>query len=85
MVVGGDGLWNCHIHTNDIGPAIEAAIEVGRPRQIRVSDLSEEVIEEQWVRNAAAEEISSGSVKAQGSSLCGRSSVASAWDRTNIP
>ena len=65
VVVGGDGLWNCHIHTNDIGPAIEAAIEVGRPRQIRVSDLSEEVIEEQWVRAAAAEGTSSDSVKAQ--------------------
>jgi hypothetical protein len=65
VVVGGDGLWNCHIHTNDIGPAIEAAIEIGRPRQIRVSDLSEEVIEEQWVRTAAAEGISSDSVNAQ--------------------
>jgi len=39
VVVGGDGLWNCHIHTDDIGAAIEAAIEVGRPRRIRVSDL----------------------------------------------
>jgi|TARA_B110000881_G_scaffold112229_1_gene98525 DAK2 domain fusion protein YloV len=65
VVVGGDGLWNCHIHTNDIGPAIEAAIEIGRPRQIRVSDLAEEVIEEQWVRTAAAEGISSDSAKAQ--------------------
>ncbi len=25
VVVGGDGLWNCHIHTDDIGAAIEAA------------------------------------------------------------
>ena len=24
VVVGGDGLWNCHIHTDDIGAAIEA-------------------------------------------------------------
>lgn len=54
VVVGGDGLWNCHIHTDDIGPAIEAAIDIGRPRQIRVTDLAEEVLEEQWVREAAA-------------------------------
>ena len=54
VVVGGDGLWNCHVHTNDIGAAIEAAIDVGRPKQIRVSDLSEEVEEERWVREAAA-------------------------------
>ena len=31
VVVGGDGLWNCHIHTDDIGAAIEAAIDFGRP------------------------------------------------------
>jgi DAK2 domain fusion protein YloV len=40
VVVGGDGLWNCHIHTNDIGAAVEAALDVGgRPHQIRVTDL----------------------------------------------
>ena len=43
VVVGGDGLWNCHIHTNNIGAAIEAGIEVGRPRQIRITDLFEQV------------------------------------------
>ncbi|MCC5950911.1 MAG: DAK2 domain-containing protein [Acidimicrobiia bacterium] len=52
VVVGGDGLWNCHIHTDDIGAAVEAGIEVGRPRQIRVTDLLEELEEEQWVRDA---------------------------------
>jgi DAK2 domain fusion protein YloV len=54
VVVGGDGLWNCHIHTDDIGAAIEAAIEAGRPRRIRVSDLWEEIEEERWVREAAS-------------------------------
>ena len=53
VVVGGDGLWNCHIHTDDIGAAIEAAIDIGRPRKIRVTDLLEEVEEERWVRDAA--------------------------------
>ncbi|HWE57850.1 MAG TPA: DAK2 domain-containing protein [Acidimicrobiales bacterium] len=52
VVVGGDGLWNCHIHTDDIGPAIEAALGAGRPRQIRVTDLFEQVEEEKWVRTA---------------------------------
>jgi DAK2 domain fusion protein YloV len=55
VVVGGDGLWNCHIHTNDIGAAIEAALDAGRPRSIRVTDLLEEVEEERWVREAAVE------------------------------
>ena len=53
VVVGGDGLYNCHIHTNDIGAAIEAPILLGgRPRQIRVTDLFEEVAEEHAQREA---------------------------------
>ncbi|MCA1842030.1 MAG: DAK2 domain-containing protein [Actinobacteria bacterium] len=50
VVVGGDGLWNCHIHTNDIGAAVEAAVEAGRPRQIRVTDLAEQVAHEECLR-----------------------------------
>jgi len=53
VVVGGDGIWNCHIHTNDVGPAIEAAFDAGRPRDIRVSDLAEQIEEERWVREVA--------------------------------
>jgi hypothetical protein len=53
-VVGGDGLWNCHIHTDDIGAAVEAALDCGRPRNIRVTDLHEQVEEERWVRDAEA-------------------------------
>ena len=54
VVVGGDGLWNCHVHTNDIGAAIEVAIDLGgRPKQIRVTDLFEEVAEEDDKREAA--------------------------------
>jgi DAK2 domain fusion protein YloV len=47
VVVGGDGLWNCHVHTNDIGAAIEAPLALGgRPKQIRVTDLFEEIADE---------------------------------------
>jgi uncharacterized protein len=52
VVVGGDGIWNCHVHTNDIGAAIEAGIDAGRPHVIRVTDLMEQVEEERWVREA---------------------------------
>ncbi len=52
VVVGGDGIWNCHIHTDDIGASIEAAIDIGTPRKIRVTDLIEQVEEERWVRDA---------------------------------
>ena len=54
VVVGGDGMWNCHIHTDDIGAAIEAALDCGRPRDIRITDLMEQVEEERWVREAGA-------------------------------
>jgi hypothetical protein len=53
VVVGGDGLWNCHIHTNDIGAAVEAGVDAGRPQRIRVTDLDDQVEEERWVREAA--------------------------------
>ena len=53
VVVGGDGLYNCHIHTNDIGGAIEAPLELGgRPRSIRITDLFEEMAEEHAKRDA---------------------------------
>jgi DAK2 domain fusion protein YloV len=53
VVVGGDGLFNCHVHTNDIGAAIEAPLTLGgRPFNIRVTDLFEEVAEEHAQREA---------------------------------
>ena len=53
VVVGGDGLWNCHVHTNDVGAAIEFALDLdGRPHKIRVTDLFEEVDEEHARREA---------------------------------
>ena len=63
VVVGGDGLWNCHVHTNDIGAAVEAGIQAGRPREIRVTDLIEQVEEEQWVRGAVDESNDTPSVR----------------------
>jgi hypothetical protein len=58
VVVGGDGFWNCHVHTNDVGAAVEAGVEAGRPSKIRVTDLSEQVEEEQWVRASSAADAS---------------------------
>jgi DAK2 domain fusion protein YloV len=55
VVVGGDGIWNCHVHTNDVGGAIEAGIEAGRPRKIRVTDLLDQVEEVEWVREQTGE------------------------------
>jgi dihydroxyacetone kinase-like predicted kinase len=57
VIVGGDGIYNCHIHTDDIGAALEASLDAGRPREIRVTDLSEQVIEERWVREASGADV----------------------------
>lgn len=43
VVVGGEGLWNVHVHVDDVGAAIESGIEAGRPRRIRVTHFAEQV------------------------------------------
>lgn len=43
VLVGGDGLWNVHVHVNDAGAAIEAGIRAGRPRDVRITYLPDQV------------------------------------------
>jgi DAK2 domain fusion protein YloV len=52
VVVGGGGTWNCHIHTDDIGSAIEAGIALGKPRRIKVTDLLAQAEAEEFHRAA---------------------------------
>jgi dihydroxyacetone kinase-like predicted kinase len=40
VVGGGAGLWNVHVHVDDVGAAIEAGIEAGRPHRISVTALA---------------------------------------------
>ncbi|MCC3770603.1 dihydroxyacetone kinase, partial [Streptomyces sp. UNOC14_S4] len=37
VVVGGDGLWNVHVHVDDAGAAVEAGIDAGRPHRVRIT------------------------------------------------
>jgi DAK2 domain fusion protein YloV len=46
VVVGADGLWNVHVHVDDVGAAVEAGIEAGRPHRIRVTHFAEQVAEQ---------------------------------------
>jgi hypothetical protein len=39
VVVGGEDLWNVHVHVADAGAAIEAGLAAGRPRRITVTWL----------------------------------------------
>ncbi|MDQ1741114.1 MAG: fatty acid kinase, partial [Pseudonocardiales bacterium] len=44
VVVGtGDGLFNVHVHVNDVGAAIEAGVEAGRPHRITVVRFADQV------------------------------------------
>ncbi|GAB4005634.1 DAK2 domain-containing protein [Nocardioides ultimimeridianus] len=47
VVVGGEGLWNVHVHTDDVGAAIEAGLGVGRPHRIRVTHFADQVSAQQ--------------------------------------
>lgn len=47
VVVGtGSGLFTVHVHVNDVGAAIEAGIEAGRPHRITVVRFSDQVAAE---------------------------------------
>lgn len=42
VVVGGDGLWNVHVHVDDPGAAVEAGVIAGRPYRIRITHFGDE-------------------------------------------
>lgn len=42
VIVGGDGLWHVHVHVDDVGAAVEAGIEAGRPYRIRVTHFADQ-------------------------------------------
>ena len=43
VVVGGEGLWNVHVHVDDVGAAIEAGIIAGRPYRIAVTHFFDQI------------------------------------------
>lgn len=45
VVVGSERLWNVHVHVDDVGAAIEAGIEAGRPYRVRVTHFAEQIAE----------------------------------------
>ncbi len=42
LVVGGGDLWNVHVHADDVGAAIQAGIEAGRPHRIVVTHFGDQ-------------------------------------------
>ncbi|HET7387208.1 MAG TPA: DAK2 domain-containing protein [Nocardioidaceae bacterium] len=50
VVVGGEGLWNVHVHVDDVGAAVEAGIATGRPHRLRVTHFAEQARHETRAR-----------------------------------
>jgi fatty acid kinase len=44
VVVGGEPTWNVHVHVDDVGAALEAGIEAGRPHRIRVTNFRDAAV-----------------------------------------
>jgi DAK2 domain fusion protein YloV len=42
LVVGGEDLWNVHVHVDDVGAAIQAGIQAGRPHRIVVTHFGDQ-------------------------------------------
>ena len=42
VVVGADGLHNVHVHVNDVGAALEAGVQAGRPFRITVTRFADQ-------------------------------------------
>jgi dihydroxyacetone kinase-like predicted kinase len=42
LVVGGEDLWNVHVHVDDAGAALQAGIEAGRPHRIVVTHFGDQ-------------------------------------------
>jgi DAK2 domain fusion protein YloV len=64
-VVGdGERLWSVHVHCNDVGAAIEAGIETGRPHRISVVRFADQLTEaartERFVRERAVVALAHG-------------------------
>lgn len=43
LVVGGPDLWNVHVHVDDVGAAVEAGIDAGRPYRVRVTHFRDQL------------------------------------------
>ncbi len=52
VVVGGEGLWNVHVHVDDVGAAVEMGIDAGRPRRIKVTHFAEQLLKAKANREA---------------------------------
>ena len=53
-VIGGAGVWNVHVHTNEVGRAIEIGMAVGRPQDISVVAFADQIAAARGARTIPA-------------------------------
>src|SRR5690349_134420 len=44
VVVGAEPTWHVHVHVNDVGAAVEAGIDAGRPSRITVTRFADQLV-----------------------------------------
>jgi DAK2 domain fusion protein YloV len=82
VVVGtGKGLWNVHVHVNDIGAAIEAGVQAGRPNQITVTRFADQTDQPAPAANAA---VPGGGVRVATQVDAGRAVTAGTAPRSGV-
>ncbi|MGI9136248.1 MAG: DAK2 domain-containing protein [Candidatus Nanopelagicales bacterium] len=55
VIVGGERLWNVHVHVDDAGAAVEAGIAAGHPYRLRITYLhTDEHVDEVGLRSVVA-------------------------------
>ena len=55
VVVGGEPTWNVHVHVDDVGAVLEAAVAAGRPYRIRVTHFGDSARAAQHPADAPAD------------------------------
>lgn len=83
VVVGGDGLWNVHVHVDDPGAAVEAAVVAGRPYRIRITHFGDE---RRRARGERSQRAVVAVVQGEGlAGLCGEAGATTVLARTGEP
>jgi uncharacterized protein len=82
VVVGGEGLWNVHVHVDDVGAAIEAGIDAGRPHRVRVTHFAEQLARSAARRDGARRGVVA---VAAGEGLAGLFADAGAYVVSGVP
>lgn len=83
VVVGGDGLWNVHVHVDDPGAAVEAGVVAGRPYRIRITHFGDE---RRRARGERAQRAVVAVVQGEGlATLCGEAGATTVLARAGEP